>query len=162
MLGMDHRLGEEPVLPRGNRLLPQTVEVVDVGRDGIDGDDAGRRRADQAEIARQQERPVEASCCPVPRRAERSREVLGAPHHAPQPRAHVLEVEQLEDALAVSVTTVTILVEPCSMPAAASKASRYSDRRLTSAAPAHFGSTMPSGRPGMTAARSPSVMPVSS
>ena len=78
-------------------FFPERVEVVDVGRDGVDGDDAGRRRADQAEIARQQERPVEAARRPVPRRAERGREILGTPHHAPQPRAHVLEVEQLED-----------------------------------------------------------------
>ena len=40
---------------------------------------------------------MEAACRPVSRRAERRREILGAPHHAPQPRAHVLEVEQLED-----------------------------------------------------------------
>src|SRR3954451_18844638 len=68
----------------------------------------------------------------------------------------------LSTAFAVSVATVTIRVVPFSMSAAASNASRYSDSLLTSAAPAHFGSTTPSGRPGITAARSPSVMPVSS
>src|SRR6267142_4049148 len=86
-----------------------------------------------------------------------------APHIMPHSRGLMFsKSSSLRTALAVSVATVTILVEPCSIPAAASKASRYSDRRLTSAAPAHFGSTIPSGRPGMTAARSPSVMSVSS
>ena len=65
-------------------------------------------------------------------------------------------------ARAVSVATVTIRVVPCAMPEAASNASRQSASLLTSAAPAHFGNTMPSGRPGMTAARSPSVRSVSS
>src|SRR3954451_7367210 len=68
----------------------------------------------------------------------------------------------LSTARAVSVATVTMRVAPCSMPSAASNASRYSDSLLTPPAPAHFGSTTPSGRPGITAARSPSVMPVSS
>src|SRR4029079_17342639 len=86
-----------------------------------------------------------------------------APHIMPHSRGLMFsKSSSLRTALAVSVATVTILVDPCSIPAAASKASRYSDKRLTSAAPAHFGSTMPSGRPGMTAARSPSVMSVSS
>src|SRR5437016_5579362 len=86
-----------------------------------------------------------------------------APHIMPHSRGLMFsKSSSLRTARAVSVATVTILVEPCSIPAAASNASRYSERRLTSAAPAHFGSTMPSGRPGMTAARSPSVMPVSS
>src|SRR6185369_6598771 len=86
-----------------------------------------------------------------------------APHIMPHNRGLMFsKSSSLRTALAVSVATVTILVEPCSIPAAASKASRYSESRLTSVAPAHFGSTMPSGRPGMTAARSPSVMSVSS
>src|SRR5688572_4206704 len=86
-----------------------------------------------------------------------------APHIMPHSRGLMFsKSSSLRTALAVSVATVTILVEPCSIPAAASNASRYSERRLTSEAPAHLGSTMPSGRPGITAARSPSVMSVSS
>ena len=69
MLGMDDSLGEEAILTRGDRLFPECIEVVYIGRDGVDGDDAGRCCADQAEVARQQEWPVEAVPRPVPRRA---------------------------------------------------------------------------------------------
>jgi hypothetical protein len=94
VFGMDHGLGEKTVLARRDRLLPQRIEVVDVGRDGVDSDDAGGRRGNQAEIARQPERTVKAAVGAVARGAERGCKVLGAPHHAPQPRAHILDIEQ--------------------------------------------------------------------
>ncbi|MHC2681518.1 hypothetical protein ACVJDU_003082 [Bradyrhizobium diazoefficiens] len=53
-------------------------------------------------------------------------------------------------------------VAPTVMPAAASSASSQVATCRTSSPPCDFGSTMPSGLPGITAARSASVMPVSS
>src|SRR6266702_1282468 len=53
MLGMDQGLGGKAVAPRRARDLFEAGEIVDVGMDGVDGCDFGRRGADQAEIPRQ-------------------------------------------------------------------------------------------------------------
>ena len=55
--------------------------------------DTGSRCRNQAEIARQHERRMEAAVGAVARGAKRRGEVFGTPHHAPQPRAHVFEIE---------------------------------------------------------------------
>ncbi len=91
---MDHGLGQKTVLPRGDRFFSQRVEIVDVGRNGIDRNDASGRSGDQAEIARQPKWTVKAAVAAIARGAERGGKVFGAPHHSPQPRAHILEVEQ--------------------------------------------------------------------
>ena len=93
---MDHRLGHKAVLTRGDRFFPKRIEVVDVGGYGVNGNDAGRGRTDQAEVACQQKRAVIAARGPVARSPERCCEIFRTPHHAPQPRTHIFEVEQFQ------------------------------------------------------------------